>query len=441
MNLLIFSTNNSSIKIQKESGRKKFRFSERVYLPKSVKTMLDNSKLIDDKELDFVEKSEEFHVDSQKLLFFLLGNASLLGFNIFINAIDIYSEVIGRSDVGAQINRAYNFPCSLMALFLCIYKPKNVRLIMMVSLFFISLILCLLPLLIIMTFSPSFVYYGTLFLVGLTGIFSSAVFSSSYSISSQFSAESSASVSSGNGCCGVLAAFLRVFTKATFSSKSAMKVSSAAYFYLAAAIIFATLIYFIFKIRNPEIASRVNPKNEESGKEQSMLSYDMKATVKAIYPLWMAVFTNFMITLSLFPGYVIMVPRLKNDESNWTPVIITTMFCVFDWIGRYFPAKIMWPSEKWAWVTPMIRFIFFPLEIMTIQKYVNIGEPLWTIFMMIPFALSNGYFGTVSIIYGSNYSTLTAEQKRFAGLLMSFSVNAGILAAMGLTFVLPTPPK
>ena len=401
--------------------------------------MLDDSSLLKEKELDFIEKSEEIQSDPQTLLFFLLGNASLLAFNLIINAIDIYAKVTNNSNIGTDLNRAYNFPCSLTALLLCFYKPKNLKFTIITALILLTIILCSLPLMILIELDSNVVYWGTMILVGLTGIVSSTIFSSSYSISSQFSAESGAAVSSGNGGCGVLAASLRIITKAAFSSASAIQFSSAAYFFIGASIIFGTLIYFLKKIQNPFIYKKVNPTlNYENNKEQSIFSSDMIQTIKIIWPLWSAEFINFMITLSIFPGYVTSVKQLKSI-GDWTPVIITTLFCIFDWIGRYFPAKVMWPSEKNAWIPILFRFLFFPLEIISLQNIINLYEPFWTFLLMIPFALTNGYFGTVAMVHGSNHSLLTFEQKRFAGLLMSFGINAGILAAMTLTFIMPKP--
>jgi equilibrative nucleoside transporter 1/2/3 len=75
----------------------------------------------------------------------------------------------------------------------------------------------------------------------------------------------------------------------------------------------------------------------------------------------------------------------------------------------------------------------------SIQGAVDLGEPWWTIAWMVPFAITNGYSGTVSLIYGSNHEKLTMMQRKYAGLLVSCAVNVGILLSMGLTFALPAP--
>ena len=65
-------------------------------------------------------------------------------------------------------------------------------------------------------------------------------------------------------------------------------------------------------------------------------------------------------------------------------------------------------------------------------------DPWWTYSWDVIFALSNGYFGTVCMVYGNGHPELNdIDDKRTAGFLMPFAVNAGILAAMGVTFLLP----
>jgi equilibrative nucleoside transporter 1/2/3 len=76
---------------------------------------------------------------------------------------------------------------------------------------------------------------------------------------------------------------------------------------------------------------------------------------------------------------------------------------------------------------------------LSIQGVIDVGEPWWTIAWDVPFAIMNGYSATVSMIYASNHEQLTSEQKEFAGFLVSFAINAGLLMAMGLTFAMPRP--
>lgn len=371
----------------------------------------------------------------QTVLFLLLGNTALLAFNIFINAIDIYIKLVGRDDMGTILNRAYNVPCSIMALILCIFKPSNIKISLTTALSALVVIMCVIPVTILVKMSTTAVYWISIIAIGCTGVFSSLCFSSCFAFASQFGEKSTAAVSSGNGMCGVIASALRIITKAAVTSESSTKFSNAAYFFLTAAIILATLIYFLYMSRKPEISFRLLP--APTAAPTNVFSRNTIEIIKDIYPQWLSVFFNFCITLSLFPGYVTLVKQ-PSYLGDWTPVIVTTLFTVFDWVGRALPAKGLWPKAKYAWIPIACRLLSYVIFMISIQGAVNLGEPWWTFCWMIPFALSNGYFGTIQMIYGSNVQTQSFEQRQYASFLMSFAVNAGILAAMGLSLAVPS---
>lgn len=375
--------------------------------------------------------------NSESLMFFFLGNTSLLAFNIIINAIDIYAKKTNRSDMASLLNRSYNIPNALMALFLCIFKPTNYKISLISALASLTFIMCFLPIFLIIHLNANAFLYLTLVVIGLTGIVSSLLFSSIFSFASQFGPISSAMASSGCGCCGVIASVLRIITKAAAVTDRANLYSTCAYFFISAGIIFLTLVFFLFKMQKPEIRLKMIPASKSE--KVAIFNRETLVVIKSIWVSWLSVFANFLITLSIFPGYVANT-RATKQIGDWTSVIVVTIFCVFDWVGRAGPGLFIWPPRKFAWIPIVLRFLSYPIFIVSIQHKFK-AEPWWTFGWMIPFALSNGYFGTVQMIYGSNPDELTLEQRKFAGFLMSFAVNAGILCAMGLTFLLPTPPK
>lgn len=158
-------------------------------------------------------------------------------------------------------------------------------------------------------------------------------------------------------------------------------------------------------------------------------------TIKIIWIQWVSVALNFIITLTLFPGYTTDIRQGKL--GNWSFVLVTTAFCIFDWIGRFLPSVFLFPVRKFAWIPIVCRLAFFPVFMISIQGVCNCGEPYWSICWQIPFALTNGYFGTLNLIYGSNNENCSLEQRKQASFLISFAINAGILIAMLLTYAMP----
>jgi equilibrative nucleoside transporter 1/2/3 len=331
-----------------------------------------------------------------------------------------------------MLNRCYNIPSSIMALLLCFVKPKRIDRFLIINLGLTVLELCALPIFILVPMSENAAFYGTLVLVGCTGVSGASILSSAFSTAAVFGPQHATYTSSGNGCCGVVASLLRIITKASVTREKDEKLFSSLYFFLAAAVILVTLVYLIIKLkRDQALRDHINPRPGGS-----VYSGNILRTVRVIWVIWLGDFVDFLITLTLFPGYVTQAP-VRKPWCTWTPVVVTTVFCIFDWVGRWLPAKILWPTEKWVGFIVYVRLIFFPIFMISLEKVLDLGEPYWTFLWMVSFATTNGYVGTVSVVHGSNHSKLDEDEKRTAGFLMNFAVNGGILGAMFLTFAMP----
>jgi equilibrative nucleoside transporter 1/2/3 len=267
----------------------------------------------------------------------------------------------------------------------------------------------------------------------VTGICGASILSASFSSSVFFSPAYAGLVSSGNGCCGVLAAVLRIITKAAVTGDYGLKVSASIYQFLAAVIILGILLYFLCVSHHSE-GIREGLQRPTTPRELQ----DLLPTIKVIWPIWTANAVDFLITLTFFPGYVSSI-RKKRPWCSWTPVVVTAVFCAFDWVGRWLATRFSWRSEKFVLVPVYIRLVFVAVFMISFQNVADLGEPYWRFFWMIPFALTNGYIGTLTVVSGSNHSELNEGQRVTAGFLMNFAINSGILIAMGLTFAIPTP--
>jgi equilibrative nucleoside transporter 1/2/3 len=199
------------------------------------------------------------------------------------------------------------------------------------------------------------------------------------------------------------------------------------------AVIVATFVFFLVAAQWPSLKNRAIP--IEHANFWSKESLDV---IRVIWVEWGSVLFTFALTMALFPGYVCGI-RQPHKLGDWIFLLITTVFSVFDWIGRYLPSHFRFPSRKYVFVPVVCRLIFVPIFVLSIQGVFDLNEPWWTLAWMAPFALTNGYGGTVSLIYGSTNEGLSMSQRKYAGLLVSFAVNAGLLLAMGLTFAMPRP--
>lgn len=369
----------------------------------------------------------------ENLLFFWLGNAALLAWNMVLNALDIYFALMPNKDIGVNLSRAYQIPCSIMAFILCFIKPSNYFITLIIAIVGMMVTLAISPILFSVNLSEDQLFWGTMITVGLMSIFGATTYSCTYSFATKYGNSATAASSSGQGCCGVLASIVRIITKAAFNKPEQLQQTSIAYFVIAIIILFLTLIYFIIKSRNPDIKESLHASQEI---EKKILFSKVWETFKIVWLQLAAIAFNFFITLLLYPGYVSRVP-MSPVIGDWTYVCITFVFGVCDWIGRYLPSHFVWPPVKWAHLPALIRLTFFIIFMIPIEFDLNVGNPIWVIIWQIPFAFSNGYFDTVNFIYGSSHEGLDYEGKRIAGFFVSFAVNFGILIAMFVSYGLP----
>lgn len=373
--------------------------------------------------IEYTETQSHFH-----FLYFLLGTSGLMAFNMIINAIDVFLTLTGKSDIAVTLNRFYNIPNSITGLVLCFILPRNLKVFLIASLGGAILCLCLLSVFILVPMSEDIVYWGSMVCVLVAGIIGQSIVATTMATATHFSPEHAAHTASGLGFCGVIAALLRIVTKAALDSN----IGAVIYFSVGASIICATLVYLLYRLRSD---SSLGFGLQSDGASTERFG-ELRSVFKVIWPMWAAVCANFMVTLTLFPGYVTRLPFI-DPLGSWVPVIVTTVFCIGDWVGRFLPSRVMWPSERWCWLPIYGRLVFFLVFILSISGVLDLGEPYWTFLWMVPFSVSNGYMSTVAIVYGSNHSELTVPQRQMAGLLMSFAISSGILLSMCLTYAMP----
>jgi equilibrative nucleoside transporter 1/2/3 len=349
-----------------------------------------------------------------------------------INAIDILQSISGSLSTATTITRAYYIAWALTSFLLCNFRPRRLRIWFIVSLVFLSILMITFAALMLNV--PTHFWTFSQLIIAASGFFSALAFWSTVWFSSQFGPSAEVLVSSGNGCSGIIASGIRILTKSAFPFESQKTSSSTSYFILCALVLLIAFLYFSYRMHSPDLMAKlIRPPDSDSGVFFSMVTVE---TMKIIGVQLFSTFLNWAITLSLFPGYLTGVPEV-SEIADWTPIVVTTLFCVFDWLGRYLGEKWLWPSRKYSWATVVLRLLFYPIFVVSIRLGVDLGDPLWTFFWVVPFAASHGYSGTVITIAGLEHEGVPADKKETASFLMSLAILVGISAAMGLTFAMP----
>eukprot|EP00211_Chloroparvula_japonica_P002214 CAMPEP_0119124454 /NCGR_PEP_ID=MMETSP1310-20130426/4076_1 /TAXON_ID=464262 /ORGANISM="Genus nov. species nov., Strain RCC2339" /LENGTH=485 /DNA_ID=CAMNT_0007114409 /DNA_START=89 /DNA_END=1543 /DNA_ORIENTATION=+ len=320
----------------------------------------------------------------------------------------------------------------------------------------------------------------------LSGFFTSMLFGTVLGFVSMFPPSYTTAVMSGNGVAGVIVGLLRIITRLIFGSDEAgLRISSDVYFGCAVLTMVITLVAYFWMLRLPYVKYRMSrqrlvettespetltfsevptpPKGrakntataplyqgKNNGNPQWMSDYQKErvsssdgeltsltssempeeehVTWQMVLPkIWreaLLVFTTFLTTLAIFPGYVILVNPCADCIY---PIAIVFVFQVFDFVGRTIPRFTIFTPRDWMWLPIVGRIIFIALFTICIQpKWLD--SDWWAYGFMVIFALSNGYLGTLCMVYAPSRVD-TDKEKETAGAIMSFFLNFGIFFA------------
>jgi len=162
------------------------------------------------------------------------------------------------------------------------------------------------------------------------------------------------------------------------------------------------------------------------------------SVLRKLWPDALNVFLVFFISLSLFPGFTVMMPSYSTNPkfSAAFVTILISLFQLGDFVGRMAPTFIA-PLflRNYLWILVWSRFAFFPLFILSICQ-VHVFKQDWIpIVVMTFFSISNGYLGSLGMMWAPKRVTDPREQG-IAGTMMSFFLQFGIFTAVHFAFLL-----
>ncbi|XP_072031402.1 equilibrative nucleoside transporter 1-like isoform X2 [Amphiura filiformis] len=261
-------------------------------------------------------------------------------------------------------------------------------------------------------------------------------------------------IMAGQGLGGILPALISIISIAAFKDPNW---SGFVYFLCAVIAIVITVVAYVILPRL-EFASYYLNKQKAFSSEQyssgrdiiSSRSFELKTTrtppflaiFKKIWIPAVLVMLVFLVTLGCFPGATSQIDALNWKSQYFTPVTCFLLFNSMDFVGRSLPGLIHWPSEKQLWLLAIfviMRAIFFPLfAFCNIQSdarttTVIFDHDAWPILFMTVFAFTNGYLGSLCMMYGPKF--VQHDYQETAGVMMSLALVAG-LAIGSLTSVI-----
>lgn len=154
-------------------------------------------------------------------------------------------------------------------------------------------------------------------------------------------------------------------------------------------------------------------------------------------------FVNLGITLTLFPGVMLMNP-VNGMNDAWKTVLLELAFNLCDTIGKYVTSKKQFVCSKNAvTIIVLARLAFFFTYII---QATTIGFPIiddtWFAFLNTAiFGLTNGYACAILFILGPD--SVEGDKKETVGFLLLNCLNLGILlgSLLGLPLSYLPQPK
>jgi len=189
-------------------------------------------------------------------------------------------------------------------------------------------------------------------------------------------------------------------------------------------------------ISNPEPLLK-DYKNEKSNKNSTSSQNSTSRpnffvvliiSFKAAWPYSPLIALLYLQTFALFPGVTLM-KQIYGLNETWNPVLLVLIYNMFDTIGKYIGVSRVFFTQRKICSMVLARCLFFLTFLLNVQNayYVSFVTSVWFFLVNLAFfALTNGYLTTAIFILGSE-SYSKAQQKEKVGFLMSFMFNIGCI--------------
>ncbi|XP_042421614.1 equilibrative nucleotide transporter 3-like [Zingiber officinale] len=142
------------------------------------------------------------------------------------------------------------------------------------------------------------------------------------------------------------------------------------------------------------------------------------------------IFLIYVLTLSIFPGFIAEDTR-SHSLGSWYTLVLITMYHVWDLVGGYVPllkpAKLV--SRKGLIFASLSRFLFIPAFYFTAKH----GDQGWMIMLTSVLGLSHGYLSVC--IFSEAPKGYKGPEQNALGNLLSAVLTAGIFLGVGLSWL------
>ncbi|XP_071963290.1 equilibrative nucleoside transporter 1-like [Antedon mediterranea] len=292
-------------------------------------------------------------------------------------------------------------------------------------------------------------FITTLISVILVNVLSAIFCGTVFGLGGVFPPKYTQALMGGQGLGGVLPALLSILTTAVSNNHC---VSAFIYFSCAVLSVVAAFVAFRILIKLKYADAFLNQIDLKSKRLELSDSWETKLTLKPPFVFIFKEILNpatlvtlvFLVTLTCFPGLTSSIQSIRDPSNSWTDVYFTAVTCfllfnLMDWFGRSLTGFLQWPNENSPMllsILVVVRFAFIPLfmlcNISSSSLPLVFNHDAYPIIFTIFFAASNGYLGSLCMMYGPR--KVQKGYRETAGNMMALFLALGLALGSLLSF-------
>eukprot|EP01136_Pigoraptor_vietnamica_P040339 Opistho-1_new@1037 len=366
------------------------------------------------------------------IIMFIQGVGMLFPWNMFITATDYYQDRFDNSSYADNFELFFSFTFQASNIIMLFFTVRFQHLFSVSTRIFVPLfvqlaVFTLTTVLVkIDTIQVNTFFAITMACVVAAGMMTAFLQGGIFGLAGTLPFKYVQAVMGGQALGAIIVSVVSVITIAVGESK---QTSALAFFSVSVAVIGVCIVSYGVMLRLPFIKYHLDLRPPESINKDIARSFSFAETFVKIRGLAVAVGYNFFITLALFPGITSSVESSNNFSSRlFVPIYNFLGFNIGDYIGRHAAGMFQRPGPKTLWIPIAIRTVFVPLFMFCNVKDSRFPTPFhhdaWPVIFMIIFAITNGYYGSLAMMYGP--AQVSQHEKEVAGTMMVFGLTLGL---------------
>ncbi|KAG0476710.1 hypothetical protein HPP92_013087 [Vanilla planifolia] len=369
-------------------------------------------------------------------IYFTLGMGFLLPWNAFITAVDYFSYLYPAAPVDRVFAVAYMISCLVPLLVIVGWahlSAATIRINTGLVLFTASLLVV--PVVDVLVVRGVREIYGaydvTVAAVVLAGVADAFVQGGVIGSAGELPERYMQAVVAGTAASGVLVSAMRVITKSIYTNDPVgLRKSANLYFAVSIVVVLICIICYNLAGKLPvvlyykEIKAQGLKASEKSRSNVSAWRSTLWSIFRSIKWHGFGVFLIYVVTLSIFPGYITEDVHSKALK-DWYPIILITGYNVFDLVGKSLAAIYLMENANAAVGACVARLLFYPLFFGCIHGPEFFRTELPVAVLTCLLGLTNGYFTAVLMILAPK--TVPIQHAETAGIVLVLFLVLGLV--------------